>query len=228
MCGRLNVISDPLCHLVSVQFATPFTTDSNSDLCPSQTVATIASNRQRSDAYFQLNAQWGFQPSWSNKLLINAQSESAATKRTFSHVFEHYRCLVPCSGWYEWSKVTADNKSLVQSGEPLSQQAGLFGEEPSLATSDVKKRKYLFSHPESQPLYMAGVYYPRFNQNKEYIGADLITLTQAPNSQCSAYHHRMPVLIDASEKEVWFNGNRKQVQDLCMPERAPELKISPC
>ena len=40
MCGRLNVIDDPLCKIVCEKFVIKFKTSTNSDLRPTQDVAT--------------------------------------------------------------------------------------------------------------------------------------------------------------------------------------------
>jgi len=55
-------------------------------------------------------ARWGLVPSWWTKPLkewravsINARSEEVAEKPTFRGAFRHKRCLVPVSGYYEWS-----------------------------------------------------------------------------------------------------------------------------
>ncbi len=54
--------------------------------------------------------RWGLVPSWWRKPLtemrfstINAQSETAHEKPVFRGAFRHRRCLVPVSGYYEWS-----------------------------------------------------------------------------------------------------------------------------
>ena len=47
--------------------------------------------------------EWGFRPSWAKSPLINAQSETAATKPTFRRAFKQSRCLVPATGFFEWS-----------------------------------------------------------------------------------------------------------------------------
>jgi putative SOS response-associated peptidase YedK len=126
MCGRLNVTSDALCQEVSDYLGMSFSTGSNYDLCPSQTVATVV---QTGTGYQQLNTLWGVQPSWSSKLLINAQCETVAQKKTFQQAIQRHRCLVPCSAWYEWR------------------------------SENGKKQKYRFSHRDNGPLYMAGIYY---------------------------------------------------------------------
>ncbi|MFT5814576.1 MAG: putative SOS response-associated peptidase YedK [Psychroserpens sp.] len=126
MCGRLNIIAHPLCEIVSKTIGINFNSESNDNLCPSESVSTIVQSHEQLS---QVNMQWGIQPSWSKRLLINAQSETVATKPTFAQAFVTHRCLIPCSGWYEWRKEGS------------------------------KKQKYYFSHAQQQPLYMAGVSY---------------------------------------------------------------------
>ena len=98
MCGRMN-IDTKLCPIISEIFGINFTTPNNDNLSPGQTVSTVIQNNGN---FQQLNADWGIQPSWSKRLLINAQSETVITKPTFSDAIKAHRCLIPCSGWYEW------------------------------------------------------------------------------------------------------------------------------
>lgn len=129
MCGRLDIVDPPLAQLVSKQFGFDFHTETNRDLRPTQPVEVLA---RPDNVTQQLSTHWGIQPSWSKRILINAQSETVATKPTFKSAFNLHRCVVPCSGWYEWK---------VEEGQS-------------------QKTKYHFKHADDQPLYMAGIYYP--------------------------------------------------------------------
>lgn len=51
---------------------------------------------------------WGLVPSWHKagreiRPAINARIESAADKPTFRGPMRHHRCLIPATGFYEWS-----------------------------------------------------------------------------------------------------------------------------
>ncbi|MBS4536958.1 SOS response-associated peptidase [Clostridium sp. D2Q-11] len=47
---------------------------------------------------------WGFKPSYSKSLLINARSETIDKKPTFKDSFYNKRCIIPVSGFFEWEK----------------------------------------------------------------------------------------------------------------------------
>ena len=58
--------------------------------------------------------RWGLVPSWSKGpdsrfSMINARSETVASKPAYRGPFRQRRCLVPANGFYEW-KQTADGK----------------------------------------------------------------------------------------------------------------------
>jgi putative SOS response-associated peptidase YedK len=52
--------------------------------------------------------RWGLIPPWAKDpgkfaTLINARSETACDKASFRGAMRHHRCLIPASGFYEWS-----------------------------------------------------------------------------------------------------------------------------
>lgn len=124
MCGRLNIIDDPLAEAVSAALGMSFFAQTNTDLRPTQSVSVVG----RSDySPHQFELLWGIKPNWANRVIINAQAESVASKPTFSEPYSSHRVVVPCSGWYEWKE----------------EKGG--------------KQKYLFSDIEDAPLFMAGI-----------------------------------------------------------------------
>lgn len=196
MCGRMN-FDNKHSKIISDFFGCDFSAASNNNLSPGQTVSTLV-NRDINDhsnsvsndeaAFQQLDSTWGIQPSWSKRLLINAQSETVLTKATFKDAIKTHRCLIPCAGWYEWR------------------------------TEGDKKQKYLFSHVNDEPFLMAGIWYVQQNQsNNEALSPEpkqLVTLTTAPNDKCAEYHQRMPVIVLPQYRDYWFQSTAEQLSPL--------------
>ena len=64
MCGRLNVIDNPVMAIVLDILGINFMTVTNKDLRPTQKVATLAFINGEIQ---QLNLAWGIKPNWSKK-----------------------------------------------------------------------------------------------------------------------------------------------------------------
>ncbi len=65
---------------------------------------------------------------------------------------------------------------------------------------DATKKKYLFNSPESQMLYMAGLY-NQFDGEERFV----ILTTEANNSMASV-HNRMPVILSKNNIYDWLNS----------------------
>jgi len=85
----------------------------NYNICPTNQVHVVTSH----DGQRRLRAmRWGFLPHWyksptDGPLLINARCETIAEKPAFRAAVRERRCLVPASGFYEWTK-DAEGKRL--------------------------------------------------------------------------------------------------------------------
>ena len=99
MCGRIDIQPNNINEAVKAGFGVDWNTKENRDLRPTQRVDALLS---APTGFVQTSLQWGIRPSWSKQLLINAQAETVAIKQTFRDSFESRRCVIPCSGWYEW------------------------------------------------------------------------------------------------------------------------------
>jgi len=190
MCGRLNISKSKVDKWVIDHLGIPFLTSTNTDLSPSQPIDTLT---LVSGSLQQLKTTWGIKPNWSKQLIINAQGETVTIKKTFQKAFTTNRCLVPCSGWYEWKS----------EGGP-------------------KKQKYLFSHADETPFFMAGIWF----QHED--SAQLVTLTTHPNERCATIHKRMPVLILPEDMDYWFNANAEEVAPLIDPIDSNRITITRC
>jgi len=82
------------------------------NICPTQTVAVVT-NETVGRRYRPM--RWGFVPAWytfpgDGPLLINARAETIAEKPAFRAACRDRRCLVPVSGFYEWSRDDSGNR----------------------------------------------------------------------------------------------------------------------
>ena len=79
------------------------------NIAPTQPVPIIRQHPKELRREVSL-VRWGLIPSWAKEAsgsagMINARSESAATKPAFRDPMNSRRCLVPADGFYEWSRV---------------------------------------------------------------------------------------------------------------------------
>jgi putative SOS response-associated peptidase YedK len=76
------------------------------NICPTQAVGAVTSGEEGRRLR---SMRWGFLPHWyktptDGPLLINARAETIAAKPAFRDAARARRCLVPVSGFYEWTK----------------------------------------------------------------------------------------------------------------------------
>jgi putative SOS response-associated peptidase YedK len=77
------------------------------NIAPGQDVPAVIRNRETGDREFR-PFRWGLVPSWAKdpavgNRMINARSETAATKPAFRTLLRQRRCLILADGFYEWS-----------------------------------------------------------------------------------------------------------------------------
>jgi putative SOS response-associated peptidase YedK len=77
-------------------------------VAPTQSVPIIRQNPKEPVRQLSL-VRWGLIPSWAKDasgaaMMINARSETAATKPAFRDALKSRRCLVPADAFYEWQR----------------------------------------------------------------------------------------------------------------------------
>ena len=108
MCGRLAVTlpNDAMAQLFAAQPSNDLPNVPNFNVCPTTQIHSVWNE----DGIRRLGSmRWGFIPSWYKKpnggpLLINARAETIAEKPAFKAACRARRCLIPASGFYEWTK----------------------------------------------------------------------------------------------------------------------------
>ena len=107
MCSRYNLTAPP--EAVRMFFNATGEADfpPRYNIAPTQPVLIV---RDRDSKGRELVlVRWGLIPAWSKDpsllktMLINARAETAADKSSFRGPLRHRRCLVPATGYYEWT-----------------------------------------------------------------------------------------------------------------------------
>lgn len=106
MCGRytLRTKASDLAEVFRVLDAPDFSPRFN--IAPTQMVLAVRQNGAREF----VRLRWGLVPSWADdpaigNRMINARSETVATKPSFRSAFKSRRCLIVADGFYELQKV---------------------------------------------------------------------------------------------------------------------------
>ncbi|MDE0850299.1 SOS response-associated peptidase [Yoonia sp.] len=108
MCGRM-AFTLPKEAMVQLFEATPSNNlpeAPNYNVCPTVQIPVVTSD---GDARRLRPMRWGFVPHWYEKpnggpLLINARAETIAEKPAFRAACRARRCLIPVTGFYEWTR----------------------------------------------------------------------------------------------------------------------------
>jgi putative SOS response-associated peptidase YedK len=107
MCGRFVIThpNDEMAQLFEAAPANDLPEVPNYNVCPTNRVHVVVSEEGRR----LRSMRWGFLPHWykttsGGPLLINARSETIAEKPAFRAACRERRCLIPASGFYEWTK----------------------------------------------------------------------------------------------------------------------------
>ena len=114
MCGRfaLTLPDDAMANLFEATLSNDLAPLPNYNICPTNQIHTVTSD----DGQRRLRPmRWGFIPHWyktenGGPLLINARAETIAEKPAFKAACRERRCLVPATGFYEWTKDEDGNR----------------------------------------------------------------------------------------------------------------------
>ena len=148
MCGRMAITlpHDAMAQLFAATPDNDLPEVPNYNVCPTVQVATVTAGRR----YRPM--RWGFVPSWYDKptggpLLINARAETVAEKPAFRAAVRDRRCLIACTGFYEWER--ADPK------HPLP---------------------WFVTRTDGQPLVMAGIWQDWTKGEQQLTGCAVVTV----------------------------------------------------
>jgi putative SOS response-associated peptidase YedK len=105
MCGRYNLIANGQQIMDHFKLPNPPAYKPDYNIPPGQKILAVVQLEDGSNKAVSLH--WGLIPSWSKdrsiaNRLINARAETLSEKPSFKHAFQHRRCLIPATGFFEW------------------------------------------------------------------------------------------------------------------------------
>lgn len=189
MCGRfaLTHTDDDVRAFLSLGKLGVFVERYN--IAPTQPILTVGLSAQGERAPELV--RWGLIPQWvadpeNFTLIINARSETAATKPSFKSAMRHRRILIPASGFYEWHR--PDDKT-----QP--------------------KQAYWIRPNHGGLICFAGLAETWMGKDGTEIDTGCILTTQS-NAQIGNIHHRMPVIIPPEEFDRWLDCKTQEPRDV--------------
>ena len=129
--------------------------------------------------------RWGLIPHWAKdssigSRMINARSEEASSKPAFRVPLRRQRCLVPCTGFFEWKELD------------------------ETMTRGRKKQPFYIRRHDDRPMAFAGLW-DRWERGDGKTIESFAILTTAPNGLIRPMHNRMPVIIRRADYELWLD-----------------------
>jgi len=190
MCGRYSETIDPMTIADVIAIAsTNCTFTPRKTISPKQKAPVVI----REDGETELRElRWGLIPSWADDekigdKLFNARSETASLKPAFREAWRQRRCLVPATGFYEWSLREGDNQPFHFSRP----DGGLF----CFAG--------LWESWKRPPAKQGDMFADEFALPPAILDTFTI-LTRASNGLVSNYHDRMPIMLSPEAAISWL------------------------
>lgn len=137
--------------------------------------------------------RWGLIPHWyktpnDGPLLINARAESVAEKPAFRSAVRTRRCLIPASGFYEWTKDTEDNRL-----------------------------PWYIQRADGAPIVFAGLWQDWGKDEEAGPMRTAAILTCGAGPDIAEIHHRMPVILEAENWARWLGETEGKAAPLMAP-----------
>lgn len=181
MCGRFtqHYTWAEVHEFLSV-FGPPRNLRPHYNVAPTDTVDVL---RQAKDRRELVPMRWGLVPYWWKKPLkelpatFNARAESVADKPMFRNAFKERRCIIPASGFYEWTGGKGD------------------------------KQPHLFTAADGAPILALAGLWERWRDpaSGEALLSCTIIVSGA-SAWMARYHDRMPVLLEPAAHGGWLDG----------------------
>lgn len=182
MCGRFTQhYSWRELHDALDVVGTPPNLRARYNIAPTTTIEVV---RDGEEGRALARMRWGLIPRWWSTTAkdvpatFNARAETVASKPMFRHAFKKRRCIVPASGFYEWTGEKGD------------------------------KVPHYFTAGDGAPvLAIAGLWETWHDKaaDEEVLSATMVV--GGANKWMGEYHDRMPILLAPGEIAAWLDGS---------------------
>ncbi len=202
MCGRFT-LRTPAAELVKIfELVRTLELAPRYNIGPTQPIAAV---RESPTGRELVLMHWGLIPSWAEdprigSRMINARSETAATKPSFRAAFARRRCLIPADGFYEWKPVAGRSK-----------------------------QPFYITRRDERPFAFAGLW-ERWKRGESPPVESCTILTTAANALLGELHDRMPVIVSEPQFAHWLDptiDNPKEFDAILASRPSDELKSYP-
>jgi putative SOS response-associated peptidase YedK len=175
----------------------------NYNVAPTQEILAIV---RHDDQNHLEKLHWGLVPFWAKDTtngsrMINARSETVATKPSFRMAFKWRRCLLLADGFFEWKTEKGDRQPM------------------------------FLALPDGGPFAFAGLWETWDDRGKEptpYRSCSI--LTREASESVMPIHNRMPVILKPEAYGPWLsreNQDIRSLQDIIQNKACTELKSFP-
>lgn len=187
MCGRFCLTKPAERIAGHFELQIPYELQPRYNIAPGQLILAIMQDgkKQPEAAMFH----WGLIPPWAKDpsisyKMVNARSETVATKPSFHKAYQSRHCLIPADGFYEWRT-----------------RGGI-------------KQPYLFFQRDGQPFALAGLWERWTDPRTKETLSSCTILTTAANELVAPVHQRMPVVIPAAHRHQWLDASQDSSERL--------------
>jgi putative SOS response-associated peptidase YedK len=200
MCGRFNVISDPLTMLLMELVGLPHPGPDNFNAAPTETIVVLRLDEAGKPELVPM--RWWLTPHWSKGpttkyAMFNAKSETAAKSPAFRDPFKKRRCVVPVSGFYEWTRLNN------------------------------QKVPYLLKPHEDPGLLLAGLWDRWRNPETDELLESFTVLTVPASPAMEQIHKRQPLMLSVEDARSWMDPENGEFQSLISSELPVEIDAVP-
>lgn len=175
MCGRFTLTANQ--QVIDERFRVELPSEwyPRYNIAPAQNVPIIT-NANPDKAML---AKWGLVPFWAQSAdigykMINARSETLASKPAWRAPFKSRRCLIPADGFYEWAK------------------------------QEKTKQPYFIHLEGRKPFAFAGLWDVWTDKSTGLELTTFTIITTCANDLMKPIHDRMPVILPQENELLWL------------------------